>query len=187
MERESIEEIRNASFSIVRRGYEKEEVDRYLRELADRLEQEAGNRSGSEAVKRELDLVSEKTAGILAQAEESAQRLNTEAIREASAVLSKAREEAEAVRKAADEHASQTRTAADQYATETRSGVDEEHRLQLEAQLGDLTRRRDEILSDLTRIASELGRTVSGGPTGNGAPAYEGTEPGPAEVPPAGT
>jgi DivIVA domain-containing protein len=185
MEHEGIEGIRNTSFSIARRGYEKEEVDRYLRGLADRLEQEGSNRSGSEAVKRELDLVSEKTAGILVQAEESAQRLHAEAVREASAVLSKAREEAEAMREAADAHAAQARAAADEYARETRRGVDEEHRIKLEAQLGDLTRRRDETLADLTRIASELGRTVSGGPTGNGAPATDVTEAGPAEVPPA--
>jgi DivIVA domain-containing protein len=186
MDHQSIEGIRSASFSMARRGYEKEEVDRYLRELADRLEQEAGARSGSEAVKRELDLVSEKTAGILAQAEESAQRLHAEAVREASAVLSKAREDAEAVRAAADARARQVRAAADEYARETRSGVDEEQRIQLEAQLGDLTRRRDEILSDLARIASELGRTVSDGPATNGAPVTEPADAEPARVPPAG-
>lgn len=171
MDHESIEEVRKASFSIARRGYEKEEVDRYLRALADRLEQDGPARSGSQAVKRELELVSEKTASILAQAEESAERLHTEAVREASSVLGAARQEAEATREAADQYAAQVRAeaegevheAAEAAAAEARHAAAEsdQQRTELETEVSELVRRRDELLADLDRLAEEIRDTVA--------------------------
>jgi DivIVA domain-containing protein len=158
MNSESIEEIRSAAFTLARKGYDPGEVRRYLGELADRLEAEGPGHSGSEAVRRELELVGAKTADILTQAE-------------ASGVLAKAREDSEASRRAADEHAVQVRAEADSYAEATRAGADRESVAQLESELEELKRRRDEILVDLSGLAGELERTLAQRASGNGAPA----------------
>jgi DivIVA domain-containing protein len=160
MDQEIIEEIRSATFSLVRKGYDPGEVRLYLSRLAERLEQEAPTRPGSEAVRRELELVGEKTAGILAQAEEGAERMHSEALREASNLLSKAREDAQATRVAADEYAAETRGEADAYSAQAHSVAEEGAR----SELAELSRRRDEIHSELTRLAGEIQRTVQGQP-----------------------
>jgi DivIVA domain-containing protein len=180
MNRESIEEVRSASFTLVRRGYEPDEVRRYLSELADRLQAEGASHPGSDAVRRELELVGEKTAGLLAQAEEGAERMHSEAVREASGILSKARDESEATRSAAAEHAGRVRAEADRYAEETRAEADRESVVEIEAELEGLRAQRDEILEDLSDLVAELERTIAGRAATNGVPAPE-TSPRPAE------
>src|SRR5205823_5060272 len=160
MDPESIEEIRSASFTLVRRGYEPDEVRRYLAALADRLQAEGPSHPGSEAVRRELELVGQKTAGLLAQAEEGAERMHAEAVREASGILIKAREESEATRRAAEEHAAKVRAEADRYSEETRAAADRESVAALEAELDELRARREDILDDLSDLVRELERTV---------------------------
>jgi DivIVA domain-containing protein len=97
------------SFALSRRGYDREQVDSFLADLADRLEQAELDREGpapqpgSEAVRRELELMSKKTAELLAQAEESAERLRSEATQEASRVLARVRDEARGVKESAQE------------------------------------------------------------------------------------
>ncbi len=97
------------SFTLSRRGYDRDEVDRFLAELADRLEQgelervEAPQPPRSDAMRRELELMSQKTVELLAQAEESAERVRSEATQEASRVLSRAREDVGGAKQAAEE------------------------------------------------------------------------------------
>ena len=67
----SLDRIRNATFPTSRRGYDKHEVEKFLARLADWLETGGGDESRSDAVKRELERVGERTGAILSQAEES--------------------------------------------------------------------------------------------------------------------
>jgi len=184
MNPENTEEIRSAAFTLVRKGYDPGEVRRYLSELADRLQGQPPGHPGSEVVRRELELVGAKTADILVQAEESAERMNTEAVREASGVLAKAREESEAIRLAADQEADRVRAEADTYAEVTRADADRESVTELESELEELKSRREEILADLTDLAGELERTLAERAEGNGAlpaePVPDVTEPAPA-------
>ena len=73
----------------------------------------------------------------------------------------------------ADEHAAQVRAEADSYAEATRADADRESVAQLESELQELKRRRDETLADLSRLAGELERMLAERATGNGAPAAE--------------
>ena len=50
----SLDRIRNATFPSSRRGYDKQEVEKFLARLADWLETGGGDESRSETVKREL-------------------------------------------------------------------------------------------------------------------------------------
>ena len=79
----SLDRIRNATFPSSRRGYDKHEVEKFLARLADWLETGGGDESRSDAVKKELEKVGQRTGAILAQAEESAQQIRAEADEEA--------------------------------------------------------------------------------------------------------
>jgi len=93
----SLDRIRNASFPTVRRGYDKGEVERFLTKLADWLETGAGDESRTDAVKRELERIGQRTSAILAQAEDSASQIRQEAESEAADLLTRARRESESL------------------------------------------------------------------------------------------
>jgi DivIVA domain-containing protein len=126
VQQDSIERIRSATFTIARKGYDKREVERFLQKLADWLEAGGGDQARSDLVKRELERVGEKTAGILSQAEDSAESLRAEAEQEASATLNRAREQSTETRKSADEYAGRTRGEADQYAQRARADAEKD-------------------------------------------------------------
>ena len=173
----SLDRIRNATFPSSRRGYDKQEVEKFLARLADWLETGAGDEARSDTVKRELERVGERTGAILAQAEESAQQIRgeaeslaREAIDEGNAQAEQARKEAEAfskkTRSEADAYAKQTRAEADADAAEARAEAEEEARDTIaEAQsqarriVEEGTQRREDIesvIADLVRRRDDV-------------------------------
>jgi DivIVA domain-containing protein len=122
----SLDRIRNATFPTARRGYDKNEVEKFLARLADWLETGGGNETRSDAVKRELERVGERTGAILAQAEDSAQQIRAEAEEEARGTVNTANMEAQETRAEADRYMSDTRSSADLYAGETRSTAEQD-------------------------------------------------------------
>ena len=122
----SLDRIRNATFPSSRRGYDKQEVEKFLSRLADWLETGAGDESRSDTVKRELERVGERTGAILAQAEESAQQIRAEAEEEARGTVNTASIQAEETRAETERYAAETRTSADAYAQQTRQSTEEE-------------------------------------------------------------
>ena len=122
----SLDRIRNATFPSSRRGYDKQEVEKFLARLADWLETGAGDESRSDTVKRELERVGERTGAILAQAEESAQQIRGEAESLAREAIDEGNAQADQARQEADTYAKQTRTEADAYAKETRKEADKD-------------------------------------------------------------
>jgi DivIVA domain-containing protein len=160
MQPDSIERIRSATFPIARKGYEKREVERFLGKLADWLEAGGGDQARSDLVKRELERVGEKTASILATAEDSAAEIRTEAEQEATATLNRAREEAAEARKSAEREAGQAIAEAQARAQRV---VDEgvKRRQALESLISDLVSRRDAVLADIEELASQLKATTS--------------------------
>jgi DivIVA domain-containing protein len=120
----SLDRIRNATFPASRRGYDKQEVEKFLARLADWLETGAGDEARSDTVKRELERVGERTGAILAQAEESAQQIRSEAESLAREALDEGNAQADQTRSEADAYAKQTRSEADSYAKETRKTAD---------------------------------------------------------------
>lgn len=121
----SLDRIRNATFPSSRRGYDKHEVEKFLARLADWLETGGGDESRSDAVKKELEKVGQRTGAILAQAEESAQQIRAEADEEARGAVNTANLEAEETRTEVDNYARETRTSADSYAQQTRQEAEE--------------------------------------------------------------
>jgi DivIVA domain-containing protein len=188
----SLDRIRNATFPSARRGYDKHEVEKFLARLADWLETGGGDESRSDAVKRELERVGERTGAILAQAEESAQQIRAEAEEEARGTINSANAQAEEARTEADTYAQETRNGAAAYSEEIKQDADEaaaaaradaekdareaitsaeanagrivdegkRRRADIEAVIGDLVRRRDQVLGEIEELAGKLRETV---------------------------
>jgi DivIVA domain-containing protein len=166
----SLDRIRNATFPSSRRGYDKQEVEKFLARLADWLETGGGDESRSDTVKRELQRVGERTGAILAQAEDSAQQILSEAEESARVTRTEADAYAEATRAEADGAARKTQDEADAAARETvadagaqaRRIVDEgtKRRQDIESVITDLVRRRDEVLDDTEQLGTKLAAAV---------------------------
>jgi DivIVA domain-containing protein len=166
----SLDRIRNATFPAARRGYDKHEVEKFLGRLADWLETGGGDESRSDAVKKELERVGQRTGAILAQAEESAQQIRAEAEEEARGTINSANLEATETRGEADNYANETRIAADRQAREAieaaeaqaRRIVEEanQRREDTEALIGDLIRRRDDVIADTEELSQKLSAAV---------------------------
>ncbi len=146
MDQNSAEKIRSATFPLVRKGYDPAEVEKFLTRLADWLETGGGDQARADVVKREIERVGERTAAVLAMAEDTAQQLRGDAEREADemvgeaqTVASRTRDEADGYAQKvrgdadayseksvgdADTYAAETRGAADTYAKTTRSAAD---------------------------------------------------------------
>src|SRR5215212_2484994 len=77
-----LEQLRVSGFTMVRRGYDKREVDRFLDTLAEWLETDAAAELGDEAVQRKLELVGKSTAHILLTTEKESQELRRTTERE---------------------------------------------------------------------------------------------------------
>jgi DivIVA domain-containing protein len=170
MDWKDIDRIRVPGFTLARRGYDKHEVDRFLARLADWLETDAPNEIGQMAVTRKLELVGKSTAHILMTTEQESAELKRNAEEECARMLSEAEASALQTREAADEYARQTRASADADARQTEEAAraeaaanieeGERRRAQIEAVIADLEVRRDDALTDLDGLRSELSQTI---------------------------
>jgi cell division septum initiation protein DivIVA len=123
--------LRTITFSEARKGFDKGEVRGFLTEVADWIEG-----GGGDVVRRRLERIAQKSANILADAEDGAEGLRREAEQEARALVDSAKAEADSLRVDAEaearEHlrearaeATSNREAASQYASEVRTKADE--------------------------------------------------------------
>jgi DivIVA domain-containing protein len=173
----SLDRIRNATFPSSKRGYDKQEVEKFLSRLADWLETGGGDESRSETVKRELERVGERTGAILSQAEDSAQEIISEARTDSDRARSDADAYAEERSAEADAYSDSTRKSADADAAKIREGAaadagaaiaDAEAQAQriveegtrrredVESVIADLVSRRDEVIVDIESLKGKL-------------------------------
>jgi DivIVA domain-containing protein len=165
----SIERIRNANFSISVRGYDRNEVDRFLTEVADWLATGEGEgAAANEAVRLELERVGEQTAAILTEAHVAAQAIREDASRDVRQSLVGANSTADSLRTDANEYAADTRDEADAYARKVRGDADSYgDRVRNEAESeaaetrSDLTKEGERILADATRRKAEIEKVIT--------------------------
>jgi hypothetical protein len=163
-----VRELRAATFSASRKGFDRDEVMTYLHRLASWLE--GAGLADPDEVRRELSMVGQRTSEILTKAEETANALRTEAQRSAGEVLESARSEAERMRAEAEEEARRTTHEADSRAEEVAEEADRRaermideavrRRQHLEVLIDDLVTGRDDILADTRRLVDELNELV---------------------------
>jgi len=91
-------------FPVVRRGYDRDAVDAYVARVSAVIEELQASRSPQAAVRRALDRVGEETAGILRQAEGTAEQMRARSQAKADDRLLRAESEARELRAAAEKH-----------------------------------------------------------------------------------
>jgi DivIVA domain-containing protein len=170
-------EIRDVSFPIAVRGYERHAVDAYV-ERVNRAIAELEVGSSSQATARHaLDRVGEQIGDVLMHARQAAEEITAEALAEAEATTAKARTEAEQIMEDVEQKAHQLRgrskqqvdemlTRAREQAAELMLRAEEQARevqeqaeprlRELEADIQAVWDARRKLLEDLPRMATEL-------------------------------
>jgi DivIVA domain-containing protein len=184
-------EIRNVSFPVAMRGYERAAVDDYVARVNNVIAELEVSRSPQAAVRHALDRVADQTSGILKQARESAEQITTTARADAEETTGKAKAEAaEIVVNASDQadrtkaeaaqvladakaEAEQTMAAARAEAEERRKRADEEIAglrdealdwvRALHADTEAVTKERREMLDDIQGMAARLQEMAKSG------------------------
>lgn len=124
MDPEVVDRFRNARFNLVKRGYDRGEVDRFLSQWADWMESLEDDPSTADAIRDELERIGERTSGVLTAAGEAAAKLTEDAEAKAEEVREEAKVASNVTRMEADRYAEETRTDADDYAQRTRGQAD---------------------------------------------------------------
>jgi cell division septum initiation protein DivIVA len=126
--------LREASFPIVMRGYDRHAVDQLFEELLTLVQDLESRQTREGVVQKALDELGEETAGILQRAHETADDITSRSRAQADARLQRAEREAEILRRDADEYA-------EQVITDTRALWEERQRL-----IEDIRQLADDVL-----------------------------------------
>ncbi|MDP9225729.1 MAG: DivIVA domain-containing protein [Actinomycetota bacterium] len=120
--RESItpEDIKGANFSVAIRGYDRGEVEAFLRDVA------AGVSALLDSSEKPYQSLGEEVGELLQQAKDAADKLFSEARDEAAALVQSAQDDATALRDEAEAHAQQVREYADGEVARKIAQADEE-------------------------------------------------------------
>jgi DivIVA domain-containing protein len=155
----SIERIRNATFPLSVRGYDRNQVDAFLAEVADWLETGGGGgAAATEAVRNELERVGEQTASILTEAHRAAEDIRGDASAGVRQTLLDANQTSENVREEAAEYAADTRDEADAYARKVRGEADA-YASRTTAEIeGELQEERETAKKDAERIVGDANK-----------------------------
>jgi DivIVA domain-containing protein len=126
--------LREATFPMVMRGYDRHAVDQLLEELLALVQDLESRQTREGVVQKALDELGEETAGILQRAHETADDITSRSRAQADARLQRAERESEILRRDADEYA-------EQVITDTRALWDERQRL-----IEDIRQLADDVL-----------------------------------------
>ncbi len=108
--RSALDEVRDVSFPIAFRGYDRAAVDAHLARIAQLVTELQATQSRDSIIQRALEEVGEQTSGVLQRANEAA-----------AEVLARARAQAEGRIQRAEREADDARAEADQYVSQLRS------------------------------------------------------------------
>lgn len=131
--------VDDPEFTFARRGYERTEVDAYVRRVTNIVRDLVAARSPREAIRQALDRVGSETADILNRAHETAEEITSTSRREAEDRLETSRREAEERLQSARAEAERMIAAA-------------------EARVAELDRDADSVWQDRERILADVGR-----------------------------
>jgi DivIVA domain-containing protein len=101
------DQLRDRSFPIVMRGYDRAAVDAFVQEVLELVADLESRQSDESVVQRKLEEVGEETAGILQRAHETADEIAARSRSQADGRLQRAEREADLVRQQADAYAEQ--------------------------------------------------------------------------------
>ena len=148
MPENEIAEVRDVSFPVAMRGYEREAVDAYVNRVNRLLAELQISASPESAIRNALDEVSQETRGILEQAHEAAEGITRRSRSQADDRLQRAEREGEEVRASADAYAREIRETA------------EKHLHTLAEDADRIWKEREALISDLRERAQQIEQTA---------------------------
>jgi len=157
------------TFRVVRRGYDRDEVDAYMPQLMARLEEAVGLYAKAEQARAELqrevtslregspsfEQLGGEAAALLQEAGRSAEQLVENARRRADTIIEKAQQQAEQIRADVSAEAQKALEQAREVADHIRSEVEQE-RASLFSETEQVREFRDGLLDDLSRVHGEI-------------------------------
>jgi DivIVA domain-containing protein len=143
-QRDAAERIREHSFPLAVRGYDRQAVDDFVDQVADLVADLESRQTREGVVQRALDQVGEETAGILQRAHQAADELAARSRAQAEGRIQRADREAELLRSQADEYA-------EKVIVDTQLLWDERQRL-----LDDLRQLADDVLATADDAAERV-------------------------------
>jgi len=177
-------EIRNVSFPLGVRGYEKKAVETYVRKVNRVIAELEVTRSPQAAVRHAVERVEEQTRSILEEARASAEKITGTAQSEADEIIAQAKAkaadlvvasstESDRIKAESDERIAQAKAQAERIVAEGKANADQHRReveeelaklrseaeakmKELEADTATLWDRRHELLGDIDRMADRL-------------------------------
>ena len=156
----SSQQIRRREFVTTRRGYDPDQVRRYLEELADqvdvmasmireaRLEADTASRAGAQPHPDPYEQLAARVTSVIREADETAERLRTEGRGEAERILSDARSDAERIRTEAEAAAEQARVDAERTLHHAKEQADNT--------ISGLSARRQALVDQLAQMQQRL-------------------------------
>jgi DivIVA domain-containing protein len=117
-------EIRNASFPVSVRGYDRHAVDAYVLRVNRVIAELEVSRSPQAAVRHAVDRVSEQTKAILQEARESAEKITDTAREEAAQIMAEAKAKAADLVVNADSDADRVKAESQQHLADTQAEAD---------------------------------------------------------------
>ena len=157
------------AFQVVRRGYDREEVDAYFSQLAARLKEAVDQYATAERARVELqdevaslqqrapsfEQVGGEAAALLAEAGRSAEQLVENGRRRADTIIEKAQQQAEQLRDEVTAEAQRVLEQAREVAEQVRAEVEQE-RAVVVRETDQVREFRDGLLDDLGRVHGEI-------------------------------
>ena len=141
-------EIRNATFPVSVRGYDRDAVDGYVRRVNRVIAELEVSRSPEAAVRHALDRVGKQTIAVLQEARDSADKLMAAAREEGDEAMARAKEDAANLVVNASAEADQTRAEAEEYLAGKKNEA-AEIIAKAQAQVAELRKKTDEELAKL--------------------------------------
>jgi DivIVA domain-containing protein len=177
-------EIRNVTFPVGVRGYDRKAVEAYVKRVNRVIAELEVTRSPQAAVRHAVERVEEQTKSVLEEARASAEKITATAQAEADEIVAQAKAhaadlvvaastEADGARAESEERVAQAKAQADKIVREAKATAEQRRReseeeleklhaeaearmKQLEADTGALWDRRHELLEDIDRMADQL-------------------------------
>lgn len=106
----AVDRVRDVSFPLAFRGYDKAAVDRHIAAIAQLVAELEASQLPETVVQRALDQVGEETSSILRRAHEAAEEISSRSRSQAEGRIQRAERDAEAIRRDADQAAERIRT-----------------------------------------------------------------------------
>jgi DivIVA domain-containing protein len=170
---QEVAEVQSVRFSTALRGYDREEVDRYITRVNQLLAELQITAAPQSAIKHALEQVSRDTKSVVREARQEADEITRQSRSRADDRVQEATKEAQKLREAGEREANELREAAAQEARGTLAGAETRIR-GLEADVEAMIEKRDRAVEELVELSRHLDKLLErNGPNGRPAPAPE--------------